>query len=120
MPENSCSATGAELAESVAARLNLATEKRKILDIIIRQHLLLVRTARLQDLKSAHVIQSVAAQVPDMDALRHLYVFTYIDTYAVAEKNWTSMDERDLEDLYQRMQEFFSSGADENAGNEAF
>jgi [protein-PII] uridylyltransferase len=110
--------TGAELAESVAARLNLATEKRKILDIIIRQHLLLVRTARLQDLKSAHVIQSVAAQVPDMDALRHLYVFTYIDTYAVAEKNWTSMDERDLEDLYQRMQEFFSSGADENAGNE--
>jgi len=56
--------------------------------------------------------------VPDMDALRHLYAFTYVDTYAVAEKNWTSMDERDLEDLYQRMQDYFSSSADENLSSE--
>ena len=100
-----CSA-GAELAKSVSARLNLAPEKREILDVLVRQHLLLVRTARLHDLKSAHVIRKAAEQVPSLEALRHLYVFTYVDTCAVAENNWTSMDLRDLEDLYRKMQDY--------------
>jgi len=107
-----CSA-GAELAKSVSARLNLAPEKREILDVLVRQHLLLVRTARLQDLKSVHVIRKAAEQVPSLEALRHLYVFTYVDTSAVAEKNWTSMDLRDLEDLYRKVQDYFTRRADE-------
>jgi [protein-PII] uridylyltransferase len=39
-----------------------------------------------------------------VDALRHLYLFTYVDTRAVAEKNWTSMDHRDLEELFRKVQ----------------
>jgi [protein-PII] uridylyltransferase len=105
----------AELAKSVAERLNLVPEKREILDIIVRNHLLLVRTARLHDLKSINVIRKVAEQVPSLEALRHLYVFTYVDTSAVAEKNWTSMDFRDLEDLYRKMQDFFADDAAEDA-----
>jgi [protein-PII] uridylyltransferase len=100
--------TSAELAKAVSARLNLAPEKRDILDILVRQHLVLVRTARLHDLKSASVIQKVVEQIPTLEALRHLYVFTYVDTCAVAEKNWTSMDDRDLEDLYKRVQDYFT------------
>jgi len=107
------SETGAELAKSVAPKLNLAPEKREILDILIRRHLLLVRTARLLDLKTPHVLQKVAEQVPNLDALRHLYVFTYVDTRSVAENNWTSMDTRDLEDLYRKMQDFYASSAAE-------
>jgi [protein-PII] uridylyltransferase len=105
--------SGAELAKTVAAILNLAPEKSEILDVLIRQHLLLIRTARLQDLKSAPIIQMVAEQVPGLDALRHLYVFTYVDTCAVAEGNWTSMDVRDLEDLYRKIQNFFERRPDE-------
>lgn len=100
--------TGAELAKSVAAKLNLAPEKCELLDILVRQHLLLVRTARLQDLKSPHVIQQLAERTASLEALRHLYVLTYVDTRAVSDGNWTSMDVRDLEDLYQRLQEFFT------------
>jgi [protein-PII] uridylyltransferase len=111
--------TSAELAKSVSARLNLAPEKREMLDILVRQHLLLVRTARLHDLKSPHVIQKVAEQVRSLDALRHLHIFTYVDTCAVAENNWTSMDVRDLEDLYRRMQDFFTRRAAEKAGGKA-
>jgi [protein-PII] uridylyltransferase len=107
---------GAELAKSVADRLNLAPEKRALLDVLIRQHLLLVRTARLHDLKSVHVIQKAAEQVPGIEALRHLYIFTYVDTSAVGEKNWTSMDLRDLEDLYERLQEHFTRSSDEAPG----
>jgi [protein-PII] uridylyltransferase len=105
--------TGAELAKSVSARLNLAPEKTEILDVLIRQHLLLVRTARLHDLSSIHVIQKAAEQVPSLEALRHLYVLTYVDTSAVAENNWTSMDLRDLEELYRRMQDWFTLRSDE-------
>jgi [protein-PII] uridylyltransferase len=109
--------SGAEMAKAVADRLKLSAEKREILDVIVRRHLLLVRTARLHDLKSPYVIRKVAEHVPNLEALRHLYVFTYVDTSAVAEKNWTSMDFRDLEDLYQRMQEFFAAeGADAGSG----
>jgi [protein-PII] uridylyltransferase len=117
MPGDDHCEAGAVLAYSVSAKLNLPAEKREILDVLIRQHLLLVRTARLLDLKSASVIQMVAEQVPTLEALRHLYVFTYVDTSAVAENNWTSMDFRDLEDLYGKMQDFYTRSA-ESSGDE--
>ncbi len=108
--------TGAELAKKVAARLNLAPEKGEILDVLVQQHLLLVRTARLHDLKSVHVIRKAVEQVPSLEALRHLYVFTYVDTSAVAENNWTSMDLRDLEDLYRKMQDSIERRSDNSPG----
>jgi len=109
-----CSA-GAEIANAVASALNLALEKREILDVLVRHHLLLVRTARLHDLKSANVIQKAAEQMPSLEALRHLYIFTYVDNSAVAENNWTSMDLRDLEDLYKRMKDCLSSQSDDES-----
>ncbi len=114
------SESSAEIAKTVSAKLNLAPEKREILDIVVRQHLLLVRTARLHDLNFSNVIQKVAELVPSIEALRHLYVFTYVDSCAVSEKNWTSMDFRDLEDLYGRMQDFYTRTSAEFAGNVPF
>ena len=102
------SESGMELATSTALQLGLPQEKRAVLDVLVRHHLLLVRTARLQDLKSPGVIQAVADKVRGIDALRHLYVFTYADTKAVAEKNWTSMDFRDMEELYGKVQSLLS------------
>ena len=119
VPGRDHSEAGAELAKTVSDRLSLPPEKREMLDVLIRQHLLLVRTARLHDLKSANVIQKAAEQVPSLEALQHLYVLTYVDTCAVAEKNWTSMDDRDLEDLYRRMQGFYASSASETLSGDA-
>jgi [protein-PII] uridylyltransferase len=113
LPGEDHSGAGAELAKSVAVRLNLPAEKREILDALVRQHLLLVRTARLHDLKSSHVVRQAVDQVCNLEVLRHLYVFTYVDTCAVAENNWTSMDDRDLEDLYRRMKDSLEGCSDE-------
>lgn len=107
-PSGDHAEAGAVLAAGVARRLRLAPEKRKLLDLLVRHHLLLVRTARLHDLQSPHVIQMVAERVPDPEALGHLEVLTYVDTVAVGENNWTSMDFRDLEDLHRRMQEHYA------------
>jgi len=110
--------SGAGIAQAVAANLSLAPEKRDILGVLVRQHLLLVRVARLHDLKkSSSMILQVAERVPSMNALRHLMVFTYVDTSAVAEGNFTSMDLRDLDDLYRRMQDFFSKSSAESESN---
>ncbi len=114
IPGTDHSESGMELAVGVAARLRLPQEKRELLEILVRHHLLLVRTARLQDLKSPGVIQSVAEKLRGIEALRHLYVFTYADTRAVAEKNWTSMDYRDLEVLYGKLQSLFSGSRDDS------
>jgi [protein-PII] uridylyltransferase len=100
--------TAAEIAARVGPLLRLAPEKQEMLTLLARHHILLVRTARLQDLKSANVIQDVARKIGSVDALRHLYVFTYADTRAVSETNWTSMDTRDLDDLYRRVQSSLS------------
>jgi [protein-PII] uridylyltransferase len=94
----------ARIAAGVAKRLKLAPEKQELLELLVGQHLLLVRTGRLHDLKSPAVIQSVAEKIPTVDALRHLYLFSYADTRAVAKKNWTSMDFRDLEELFRKVQ----------------
>ena len=110
-PDTTTASPAPNWRERLSDRLNLPPEKRELLDVLIRQHLLLVRTARLHDLKSANVIQKAAELVPSLEALQHLYVLTYVDTCAVAEKNWTSMDDRDLEDLYRRMQGLYASSA---------
>lgn len=112
LPGNDHCEAGADLAKKVAVRLDLTPEKKEILDILVRHHRLLVRTVRLQDLKSANVLKIIADRVPDIDALRHLYVFTYVDARAVSHVNWTSMDDRDLGDLYKKMRDFYS-GSDE-------
>ena len=108
LPGTDHSESGMELTLQVASKLGLPHEKKEILEILVRHHLLLVRTARLQDLKSPGVIQSVADKVRGVDALRHLYVFTYADTRAVAEKSWTSMDYRVLEELYGKVHSLFT------------
>lgn len=108
--------TAAAIATRVAERLKLAPEKQELLERLVRHHILLVRTARLQDLKSAHVIRDVADKIGTPDVLRHLYVFTYADTRAVSEENWTSMDDRDLEDLYRRVQDCLSGNGGAAAG----
>ena len=107
------SEAGIALALSSADRLLLPPEKREILETLVRHHLLLMRTARLQDLKSPAVIQQVAEKCRTTETLRHLYVFTYADTRAVAERNWTSMDCRDLEDLYRKVQELLQGQGQE-------
>jgi len=115
LPGNDHCETGAELVKTVSRRLNLSAEKKELLDILVRHHLLLVRTARLHDLTSANIIQRVAERVSTLEILRHLYVFTYVDTCAVSDTNWTSMDFRDLEDLFKKMQDFFDRTADDAA-----
>jgi len=99
----------------VGARLRLAPEKQEILDLLVGQHLLLVRTGRLHDLKAPAIIQHVADKVRSVEALRHLYIFTYVDTRAVAENNWTSMDHRDLEELFGKVQNLLMGKAQEES-----
>jgi [protein-PII] uridylyltransferase len=108
MPGTDHCETAAGIAARLGARLKLPPEKSEMLELLARHHILLVRTARLQDLKSANVIQDVAHKLRTIDVLRHLYLFTFADTRAVSEGNWTSMDTRDLEDLYARVQSCLS------------
>ncbi len=108
LPGGDHSETAMVLTRGVVEQLQLPIEKSEILLTLVRHHLLLVRTARLQDLKVAGVIHDVAGKVRNIDTLRHLYVFSYADTRSVAEKNWTSMDYRNLEDLYAKVQSVLS------------
>lgn len=119
LPGDDHSEAAMALTRRVGEHLELPAEKRDILQTLVRHHLLLVRTARLQDLKSPGVIHDVADKVRDIDALRHLYVFTYADTRSVAVKNWTTMDYRNLEDLYAKVQNLLSGQSGEGSDSVA-
>jgi len=105
--------TGIAIAAEAAGRLKLPREKSRLLELLVREHLLLVRTARLQDLKSPAVIQGVADKVQTAEALRHLYVFTYADTKAVALDSWTTMDSRNLDELYGKVRSHLAGRGEE-------
>lgn len=115
LPGDDHSELSQSICPAVSRRLKLAPEKQQLLDLLVGRHLLLMRTGRLHDLKSPAVIQGVAEKLPGIDALRHLYVFTYVDARAVAEKNWTSMDYRDLEELYRKVQSQLEGTAPEQS-----
>jgi [protein-PII] uridylyltransferase len=115
LPVGDHSEMSLNLCSGVATRLRLAPEKYQLLRFLVGEHLLLVRTGRLHDLKSPAVIQSVAEKIPDVDALRHLYVFTYVDTRAVAERNWTSLDARDMEELVRKVQNILTGRSQEES-----
>ena len=118
-PGTDHSVSSAEMAKETAERLQLAPEKSRLLTTLVLHHLLLVRTARLQDLKTPAVIQRVAEQCETPEALRHLYVFSYVDTRAVGGNSWTSMDFRDLEELCVKAQDYLEGRSAEAADSGA-
>src|SRR5690606_478145 len=64
-PKTDHSVSGQRLAVDICTRLGLSSERAQRVGLLVRQHLLLPRTARLRDLSSPGTILSVMEHVPD-------------------------------------------------------
>lgn len=94
------SEVGADLAREVALRLGLGEDRIARLEFLIREHLLMPRTARLWSLALPETIERFVDRIPTLDSLDMLYLLSYTDIKAVGERVLRDTDKRLLQELY--------------------
>lgn len=108
---------GSRLAAQVARRLGFSGLECGLAADLVRKHLLLVRTARLQDITLPATVASFAQSIESADLLNMLYVLSYADTAAVGPGALTDVSRQQADDLYfQSLRSLLSEGATSLAG----
>ena len=93
---------GAEIAEEVGARLQVAEHKKQMMMFLVRQHLVMPDIAFRRDLTEQTMLIDFARMVSAPESLRMLYVLTVADIKAVGPDVWTDWKGDLLADLYNR------------------
>jgi [protein-PII] uridylyltransferase len=94
------SEVGAALGRNVALRLGLGEDSAARLEFLIREHLLMPRTARLFSLAFPETIEQFVDRLPSRDSLDMLYLLSYTDIKSVGERVLRDTDKRLLQELY--------------------
>ena len=97
------SVSGERKVREIGARLNLGFERIERLALLVRQHLLLPRVARLRDLSSPGTIREVMEIVRDVTTLKMLYLLSLADTRAVGERSYSNLELSVMQELYERV-----------------
>ncbi len=106
------SETGAELAETIARRLEFSDEEVAETAFLVRKHLLLSHLSQRRDLNDVAMIANLATELGDEEALHRLYLLTVADMSMVAPGNLTEWKEQLLSELYTRTLAHFRSGGE--------
>ena len=102
---------GAELAETILARMAVSGEDRERILFLIRSHLLMSNLSQRRELTDRKVIADFARVVADRENLSLLYLLTYADISAVNPTAWTQWKAVLLQDLYLRTLKYLERGA---------
>jgi [protein-PII] uridylyltransferase len=91
-----------ELAEVVCDRLDLPTEQRHFIQIMVVNHLVMNHLAQRRDITDPKIVAEFAQLVETVTNLEQLYLLTFADTSAVGPDVWTTWKGALLADLYRR------------------
>ena len=101
-PESDHCEAGSQLAAEVTHRLGLSSPLSELVTNLVRKHLFLVRTARLQDITLPTTIAAFAEDTGSVSLLNMLYVLSYADTEAVGPGALTDVNRQQANDLHFR------------------
>jgi len=101
---------GAQLSETIAARMGFSDEDAREVGFLVRSHLLMPRLAFRRDIRDEHLIGRFAQTVSTLQALAMLYVLTFADLKSVGPRVWSAWKERLLVDLYDRTLAYLKHG----------
>jgi [protein-PII] uridylyltransferase len=79
---------GAEIVRRVFKRMNFADEDIETISFLIREHLLLTKTATQRDLNDEKVVVQCARKFRSIEDLKMLYLLTVADSKATGPKAW--------------------------------
>lgn len=96
------SVVGEQLAEEVAARLQMAANKKSMMMFLVRHHLIMPDLAFRRDVSDSTVLLDFARLVGAPELLRMLYVLAVADIRAVGPDVWSDWKGELLADLYNR------------------
>jgi [protein-PII] uridylyltransferase len=102
---------GAELAETILARLGVEGEDRERVLFLIGNHLIMTSLSQRRELTDRKVIADFSRLVRDRENLAMLYLLTYADISAVNPNAWTQWKAVLLQDLYVRTLSYIEKSA---------
>lgn len=103
-------AVGSERVREIGERLGLQDEESRLLQFLVRNHLLMIETAFRRDLHDEQAIQRFASKLERVDRLKMLYLLTFADIKAVGPEAWTPWKNFLLMELFLKTSRFFDRG----------
>jgi [protein-PII] uridylyltransferase len=99
------SVLGGEVAEELCPRFGLDANETALVAWLVRQHLLMSRTAFKRDLTDPKTIEDFVTEVQRLERLRYLMLLTAVDIRAVGPGTWNSWKGQLLGELYDAAEE---------------
>ena len=103
---------GADLAVTICRRLGRPEEDIRLIDFLVRQHLVMGQMSQRRDLDDLGMIADFSTLCGDEESLRQLYLLTFCDLASVAPDALTGWKETLLRELYSRTMTYMRRGPD--------
>ena len=104
------SISGAEIAGSILLKKGYPIEDIETVSFLIKEHLLLIKTATRRDLNDEETAISCARKIKDIDRLKMLYLLTVADSMATGPKAWSDWTATLLRDLFFKVSNVLEKG----------
>lgn len=101
---------GIPLVGKIAKRMGFPAEDIAILQLLVREHLLLPDVATRRDFSDISVLENVAGKVGEIDTLHLLAALTEADSIATSSHAWSPWKKGLLEDLVRRTEHYLTDG----------
>jgi [protein-PII] uridylyltransferase len=103
---------GAGLAVTICRRLGRPEEDLRLIEFLVRQHLVMGQMSQRRDLDDLGMIADFSTLCGDEESLRQLYLLTFCDLASVAPDALTGWKETLLRELYARTMTYMRRGPD--------
>lgn len=103
-------ATGAEIAATILGRFQVPEPIVRETVFLVREHLLLFKTATRKDLHDEQVVAACAERVGDEARLDRLFLLSMADARATGPKAWNEWTSALLQTLYFKIRKLFAHG----------
>ena len=104
------SISGAKIAESILLKKGYPAEDIETVSFLIKEHLLLIKTATRRDLNDEETAISCARNIKDIDRLKMLYLLTVADSMSTGPKAWGDWTATLLRDLFFKVSNVLEKG----------
>jgi [protein-PII] uridylyltransferase len=109
-PGGNHSAKGEALASGILAEKGYRPADIDTVAFLVREHLLLAKTAARRDINSEETALYCARRINDVDRLKMLYLLTVADAMATGPKAWNSWTATLLKDLFLKILNLLEKG----------
>ncbi len=94
--------------KNIIERFNLDSERRARIEFLVRNHILMSKTALKREVSDMEVVAGFAEAVGDTENLKSIYLITYADMSAVNPRFLSSWKSYLLRELYERTKDYLS------------